>query len=264
MSGILFLFTASIHGASSFSSFAVYNQAYSENYDADSIIEIIKHARGAYVLLDPFGDGVVEHISFIKSKKNQIGGYISVGTGEDWRDDYQALRPYLSSKEWPEWRGEYFVSETTTGILPIMEQRIDKMKGWGVEWVEFDNMDWLDEESRKKYNLVATEEEAKKYIHSLCNYTHAQGMKCMAKNTVDGFADFDGVTYESYSDNKNWWDKDGMRLFLSQNKPVIIVHYNERNCDNVYRWYKKFYSNGKISFICENRVSKKYKHYTPE
>ena len=241
--------------------FPVYNQAYQENYAADSMEEIVNNAKNAYVLVDTFGVGVVEHIATVKANGNEVGGYISVGTGENYRDDFSALEPYLTPIAWPEWPDEFFVSETTTGILPIMQQRIDKMASIGVDWVEFDNMDWLDDETRVTYNLRTTVSEAKAYINALCDYTHSKGMKCMAKNTVDGYTQFDGVLYESYHSEKNWWDNAGTRSFLSAGKPVIINHYNESNCDTVYAEYRNIYNSDKISFICEDIATRKYKHY---
>lgn len=241
--------------------FPVYNQAYQENFSADSMGEIVSNAQNAYVLLDTFSTGVVEHIVTIKANGNQIGGYISVGTGENYRDDFAEMEPYLAPTAWPEWPDEFFVSETTTGILIIMKRRIDKMANLGVDWVEFDNMDWLDDTTRVQYKLTATVEEAKQYINALCDYTHSKGMKCMAKNTVEGFAHFDGVLYESYSNEKNWWDNAGTRSFLNTEKPVIINHYNESNCDGVYTEYKTLYNSDKISFICEDVATQKYKHY---
>ena len=240
---------------------SVYNQAYQENYNADTIDEILADAKNAYVLLDATEDDIAQHVSAIKAKGNQVGAYISAGTGEDYREDFAQLQPYLTHIAWPDWPNEYFVSQTTTGIVPVMKRRIDKVANLGVDWIEFDNMDWLDEESRVKYNLTATVQEAQEYIHTLCDYTHSKGVKCMAKNTVEGFDTFDGVTYESFHGEKNWWDTDGTKAFLSQNKPVIIVHYNETDCDGVYAWYKSYYHSDKISFICEDVATQKYTHY---
>lgn len=238
----------------------VYNQAYQENFDADSIEDILAHAKNAYVLMDATEDDIAVHVASVKAKPNYVAAYISAGTGEKYREDFSALQPYLTTKSWQDRPDEYFVSETT-GVLPIMKRRIDKVKKLGVAWIEFDNMDWLDEDTRVQYNLKATVEEAQNYINALCDYTHSKGIKCMAKNSVDGFENFDGVTYESFDNNKNWWDNDGTRAFLAQNKPVIIVHYNESDCDGVYAWYKNFYHCDKISFICEDVGTQKYKHY---
>jgi len=239
----------------------IYNQAYQENYAADTINDILAHGKGAYVLLDALEDDIGPYVSQIKAKGNQVGGYISAGTGENYRSDFAQLQPYLTSTAWPDWPDEYFVSEVTTGILPLMKNRIDKIAAWGADWIEFDNMDWLDEDTRVQYNLSATVTEAKAYINALCDYTHSKGMKCMAKNTVDGFAQFDGVLYESFHAEKNWWDIQGTRDFINAGKLVIINHYNETDCDGVYAEYKNFYNSQKISFICEDVATQKYKHY---
>ena len=242
----------------------VYNQAYQENYAADHIDEILAQAREAYVLLDALEDDIGPYVSQVKAKGNQVSGYISAGTGENYRDDFATLEPYLTPTAWPDWPDEFFVSETTTGILPLMKKRIDKIALWGADWIEFDNMDWLDEDTRAEYNLTATIREAKAYINALCDYTHAKGMKCMAKNSVDGFGQFDGVLYESFHAQKNWWEKEGTKAFLNAGKLVIVNHYNETDCDGVYAWYKAYYKSDKISFICEDVATKKYKHYNQE
>ncbi len=244
-------------------SIAIFNQAYQENFQPDTLETILSKAINAYVLIDPFDleENLTQKIPTIKAKGNQLAGYISVGTGETWRTDFQALQPYLATQEWAEWEGEYYVSETTTGILEIMQQRIDRLAQWGFDWVEFDNMDWFTPETKTTYNLQLTQEDAKEYIHTLCAYTHAKGMKCMAKNTVEGFDEFDGVLYESSHQNQNWWDHEGMRQFLEAGKLVIINHYNESDCDAIYDSYKAYYQHEGISFICEDTQLQAYRHY---
>lgn len=258
-----FVFEQDSPSSSNVSSVSVYNQAYQENYATDTISEILNYANNAYVLIDPFNQGISSHVSAIKNNNNQVSGYISVGTLEKWRSDYDpSLADDLSSKEWAEWPGEYYVSKTTSRILNLMKSRIDAMAQWGMDWVEFDNMDWLeDEATQSKYGLEATIQESKAYVNELCAYTHQKGMKCMAKNIVEGFNSFDGVTYESYNDDKNWWDNQNTRNFLAAGKPVIIVHYNENQCDTIYAEYKNTYGSNSISFICEDKNLKKYKHY---
>ncbi|UKN02735.1 endo alpha-1,4 polygalactosaminidase [Paracrocinitomix mangrovi] len=240
---------------------AVYNQAYCENYEADNIDDIIQEAKNAYVLVDPFADGVVEKIPQIKTNNNQVGGYISIGTGENWRDDFNAMQPYLVSKQWGEWDGEYFVKETTTGIIEIMKARIDKLADWGCDWVEFDNMDWFfDEESNDTYGINVTEAEGIAYYNELCDYAHSKGLKCMAKNHVVQAVNFDGVLYESYNKEKDWWDHAGAQSFLDSGKLVIINHYHEKQPNLVYSEYMDLYNSG-ISYICESSKEKKYIHY---
>lgn len=239
----------------------VYNQAYNENYNADNIDDIIKEAKNAYVLVDPFMSGIVEKISAVKANNNEVGGYISIGTGENWRVDFISMQPFLVSTQWDEWEGEFFVKETTTGILQIMKERIDKLAAWGCDWVEFDNMDWFfDEENKSKYGIAVTEAEGIAYYQELCAYAHSKGLKCMAKNIVVEADDFDGVLYESYHNEKDWWDHAGAQRFLDAGKLVIINHYNEPQPNNVYAEYIELYNSG-ISYICESSKEKRYIHY---
>lgn len=243
------------------SAIAIYNQAYKENYEADAIADILANAKNGYVLVDPFQDGVPESIAAIKVNGNQVGAYISIGTGETYRDDYEQIKPYLVSKAWGEWPDEFFVDKTTTGILEIMKARIDKIAAWGCDWVEFDNMDWAyDDTNRSTYGFQVTEAEGIAYFQALCDYVHEKGMKCMAKNMTEDASDFDGALYESYNNEKNWWDQSGAQGFLDAGKLVIVNHYNETNCGQVYSEYKGIY-NTDLSFICEDANLKKYVHY---
>jgi endo-alpha-1,4-polygalactosaminidase (GH114 family) len=212
---------------------AIYNQAYQENYEVDKIDDIIETAKNAYILIDPFKEGVPESINALKTNGNEIAAYISIGTGETYQDDYEQLKPFLVSKPWSKWPDEYFVKKTTTGILDIMKARIDKIADWGCEWVEFVNMDWAyDKRNRKRYEFQITKAEAVTYFQTLCDYVHEKGMKCMAKNTTEDASNFDGVLYESFRNDKNWWNQSGAQSFLDAGKLVIINHYNEKNCSN--------------------------------
>ncbi len=239
----------------------VYNQAYQENYEADKIDDIIANAKNAYVLIDPFENNIHTKVSEIKSKGNEVGAYISIGTGEDWRADFNNLQPYLVAEQWGEWEGEYFVNSVTTGIVDLMKIRIDSIAKWGCDWVEFDNMDWIfDDDLRETYGFQVTQSEGIAFYNELCDYAHEKGIKCMAKNTVESATNFDGALYESYNDDKNWWEQSGAQSFLDAGKLVIVNHYNETNCGQVYSEYKGIYNND-LSFICEDANKKKYVHF---
>lgn len=240
---------------------AVYNHAYNENYDADTTEYIIANAQDAFVLMDPFEGNAHVAIAEIKANGNTVVGYISIGTGENWRSDFEDLKPFLIDKQWKEWPGEFYIKETTTGVIDVMKARIDQLADWGCDWVEFDNMDWASyNETRAKYGITVTEEEGVAYFQELCDYAHSKGMKCMAKNFVANASEFDGALYESYKKEKNWWYQSGAQSFLDAGKIVIINHYNEKNCSQVYADYKEIYNNN-LSFICEDSKLKKYVHF---
>ncbi|MCD4753573.1 MAG: endo alpha-1,4 polygalactosaminidase [Anaerolineaceae bacterium] len=224
--------------------------------------DILKNTQECYVLMDPFSEEfVLEQIPELQGNGNSVGCYISVGTGEDWRNDFSLMKPFLVEKQWGEWAGEYFVSETTTGIVPIMKERIDQMAEWGCDWVEFDNMDWaVDEKNRRRYQFKATPDDGEKYFQELCDYTHEQGILCMAKSTRTGAENFDGITIESSYNDKNWWEDETLQGFLDEGKLTIIVHYEELRCEKVYEEYLLRYDDG-LSFICEDRRMREYMHF---
>lgn len=243
----------------------VWNQAYQENYEPDTLTEILDGAESAYVLLDPFRrDEQVDLAAVVEAlhlKGNEVGAYISVGTGEEWRDDFEAFKPYLVDRQWDAWGGEYFVNQPNDAVMAVMKSRVDRIATWGFDWVEFDNMDWVyDDDNRREYGFQATVSEGSTYYRALCDYVHAKRMKCMAKSTVDDADVFDGVTYESYADDLNWWDEAAAKSFLLANKPVIIVHYDDADCDATHRHYLDTYG-FKVSFICEDSTTGKYRHF---
>ena len=100
----------------------------------------------------------------IKAIGNEVGAYISIGTGEDYRSDFSQLQAFLVNEQWGQWPCEYFVNETTTGVLAIMKARIDSLASWDCDWVEFDNMDWVfDDDLREQYNFQVTIDEGIAY-----------------------------------------------------------------------------------------------------
>ena len=243
----------------------VWNQAYQENYEPDTIEDILAGARNAYVLIDPFqpehGDGMAGVVEALHANGNAVSAYMSIGTGEDWRDDFAALKPYLVDKQWDDWGGEYFISTPTDAVVAIMKARIDKAADWGFDWVEFDNMDWVyDDDYRQEYGFAASIEDGAAYYRALCDHVHAKGMKCMAKSTVLSAVTFDGVTYESYEDDRNWWDEAGAKSFLAAGKPVSSVHYDAPDCEAILAEYQEIYGPG-LSFICEDRALQRYRHF---
>lgn len=240
----------------------VWNEAYQENYAADTVSEILAGARNCYVLIDPFANTDARAaVSQMKQAGNTVSCYISVGTCEDWRDDFAAIKPYCVSTQWGDWPGEYFVNRTDPALLALMKARIDKMTAWGCNMVEFDNMDWtFDPAYRTTYGIAATASDGEAYNEALCAYVHGNGMGCMAKSSAQGASDFDGLTVESSPGNTDWWNAADLTGMLSSRKIGIVVHYNETDCASVRATYQAKYGS-KLSFICEDRALKKYRHF---
>lgn len=254
------------HQASSWAQpVCVYFEAYQENYEPDRVSDIVENARGCYVLIDPFGSREArDAIPALKEADNRVGCYMSVGTCEDWRDDYDAMRDHCVNEPWGDWEGEYFVDRPNAELIGLMQARIDALAEWGCELVEFDNMDWaFDEDYRSEYGFTATPEEGIAYFQALCDHVHERGMQCMAKNTAEGAEDFDGGTFESYSDELDWWEHSHLERFLAAGQLGVIVHYDEADCPSVYSDYRLEYGD-RLSFICEDSELEAYWHFNEQ
>ncbi|MCP4607110.1 MAG: endo alpha-1,4 polygalactosaminidase [Planctomycetes bacterium] len=238
----------------------VWNHAYQENYENDSIVDILAGAENCYVLVDLYVEPEArDAIAEMQAAGNTIGCYISVGTCEDWRDDFDDIREFCTAREWDEWEGEFFVKDVE-GILPFMKARINQLADWGCDMVEFDNMDWAgDQEQNAEFGVDITPDQAIAYYQTLCKAVHDAGMDCMAKNTREGAKGFNGGTFESYPDELDWWEHDHLQSFIDEGLHGIIFHYDERDCDAVTLWYRQRYGSG-LSVLCEDPSMKGYRH----
>ncbi len=238
---------------------SVWNHAYQENWNADSVEDILAGARNAYVLLDPFDDADArEAIPAIKAKGTIIGIYISVGTGEDWRDDFDSFGDSLVEKHWGEWPGEYFIDQVSDEVLKVMKTRIDKAVFWGAGYIEFDNMDWaFDDDAGKKYGFHISAEESLEYVNQLKDYASSLGLLCMAKNMTQGVESFAGVTYESGPGNREWWDPADLKSFLAGGKLCVVFHYRERKPEEALTYYRGVYGE-ELLVLVETRSQRGY------
>ena len=240
---------------------SLWNQAYQENWNADSVEDILTQAHNAYVLLDPFDSSEArEAIRAIKGHNNIVSVYMSVGTGEDWREDFDELQGSLVEKHWGQWPGEYFIDHISDDVLSVMKARIEKAAAWGADMIEFDNMDWaFDDEAREKYGFHVSVEESLEYVNQLKDYAESLGVLCMAKNMTEGVDSFAGVTYESSPGNRMWWNAEDLRSFLNQGKLAVVFHYKERNPERAEEEYRALYGD-KILVLFETRKSRGYLH----
>lgn len=238
----------------------VFNQAYQETYSPDGPAQLDR-ARDCYVLLDPDAPAAAARIPELQERGNTVGCYTSVGTCEDWRDDWEQARPSCVDEPWGEWAGEHFVDTPDSALLAVMEARLDRFAELGCDWVELDNMDWAyDAENVDKYGISASEADAEDYVGTVCGAARERGMECMAKSTTRGISAPAGATFESYPGDKNWWAEAELQAVLDGGGLGVVVHYNEADCDGVFGWYLERYGE-RLSFLCEDREARAYRHY---
>jgi len=249
-----------------------YNTAYEENNFLDKPDYALHTANNCYVLIDADGfndlQSVVNYTNALKINNNTIGCYMSVGTVEDWRPDFQDFvsGTDYQSEQWPEWPGEYMIKanddgDVTDNTIALMKKRIDVLANVGCEYIEMDNMDI--DGSNKLTNIKGAAMRA--YNKELCKYMHSCELKCMAKNTGPSDSDyelFDGLSTESYPKEMNWW---GTKHALNfKDKPFMISHYKEKtvdDCMGVWAEYGSIYNETVFGFICSQYETKHYIHF---
>lgn len=238
----------------------VWNQAYQENTVPDVVADILAGARGCYVLIDPYdSEAARDAVAELKDAGNLVGCYISVGTCEEWRDDYDDLRDAgaCTDVEWPEWPGEFFVRDASAA-LPLMLARVETLAGWGCDYVEFDNMDWA-EDPDPAYQIAVSPGEAQDYYNGICDRVRGEGMRCMAKSSLAGAIGFDGLTVESQPRDLDWWETADLVGMLEAGGLGIVIHYGESDCVGRAAEYRAIYGD-LLSFLCENPASGGYLH----
>ena len=84
-------------------------------------------------------------------------------------------------------------------------------------------MDWAFD-SDETYEINVDPAAAAAYNTALCDRVHELGMLCMAKSTREGAESFDGMTVESYSDDRDWWESQHMQSTLDAGQLGIVFH----------------------------------------
>lgn len=239
----------------------VYNHAYQENFAPDSVATLLDRAADCYVLIDPDDPDAAASIDALHTAGNTVGCYTSVGTCEDWRDDFDQVAASCVDQQWGEWPGEFFLDVPDAAWRQAMVARFERFAGLGCDVVELDNMDWAyDDANLQQYGISTTAESAEEYLAALCVDAEAVGLGCMAKNTTRGTPTAMGGTFESYPGEKDWWDSSHLQSLLDAGALGVVVHYGEWDCDAVFEEYIGWYGD-RVSFICEDRETRKYRHY---
>jgi cysteinyl-tRNA synthetase len=255
-----------------------YNTAYEDNDKMDKVQDIIKgDISNCYVLVEP--DNVSkDDINKLQQNGNKIGCYLSVGSLESYRKDFDKFVKnvdYLNDKL-PKWEKEFLLKgdkdgKPTLNTINLLKKRIDDMAAKNCDYVEMDNMDFTGDEKYQK-QMMLTLPGIKAYNKELCNYIKTnpiRKMKCMYKNTGpsdDDSSFWDALTLESNKDNIIQWEPKLVNKFINENKPVYISHYgqpNEAGCENVFKKLKDNYKNT-FGLVCSVYDGKRnnYLHYS--
>jgi len=173
-------------------------------------------------ILDLF-DTNARVISKLKEAGAQVFCYMSVGTAEDWREDFELFPKDALGNEYKGWSGEYWLDINNPKVLKIMFNRINLAKSKGCDGLELDNIDEFSNDN----GLGITKDQEVIYILRLIDFAKEQGLKVSQKNApelVNILVDKVDMALLEECIEQGFCGK--YQEFIDLNKPVLDVEYN--------------------------------------
>lgn len=155
-------------------------------------IEALNKRPLDYAGFDAF-DTAAATVAAVRDAETRVWCYISVGTIEDWRPDYDAYMAAdaaaiaaggepLIGAPYEEWPGEYWLNpRALDALMPLIETRLALCAEKGFDMVEFDNLDGFDNET----GLAITADEEVAFARALAEAAERHGLAPILKNTPD-------------------------------------------------------------------------------
>lgn len=162
--------------------------------------------------------------------------YLSAGTAEDWRSDFDDLHPDYTGNESEEWGGEWFIDYTNPEVLDVMEARIEMCAEKGFDAVEWDNVDIYGYPTGTT-GLSLSYSDQLEYNTWLANQTHARGMSVALKNDADQVDDLVGLFDFAIVEECHEYEECGSYSpFIESDKAVFACEYESFDCEDVDQW----------------------------
>ena len=152
--------------------------------------------------------------------------YVSVGTAENYRDDYDLFPQSVVGKTYGDWPDERFIDiRARDVIMPIMKARIDACAALGFDAIEPDNMDTWDNDT----GFELTSDEQVRYMRELSDYARFKGLEIAQKNAPDFVADYlDRFDFAIVESCFQYDFCDAYQPYLDAGKDVLAAEYPEQ------------------------------------
>lgn len=177
----------------------------------------------AFLELDAFGTSAGT-VAALRARGLRLACYVSVGTAETYRPDYDRLKP-LAGNRLASFPDERWLDVRAVGRLtPIMAARFRMCRDKGFESVGFDNVTGYLPESRSGFPLTKAHE--LRYLRRLAAEVHAQGLSIGINDSppvITELADtLDWVLNESCL---RFGECAALRPFIDRGKAVFVIEY---------------------------------------
>jgi endo-alpha-1,4-polygalactosaminidase (GH114 family) len=191
----------------------------------DSIrIDEVEHYHCDIIDIDAFSSSP-ELVKAFHENGIKVFAYISVGTFETYRPDFNLLPEEIVGAVYPDWPDELFLDIRQLELLkPFIESRFDMIKAKGFDGIEPDNIDIYGEET----GFDLTLDDTRLFCEYLITEAHERGLSIGQKNTEELvsllYEKFDwALTEDAFHQNI----EDAYSAYISIGKPVFSAEYTD-------------------------------------
>lgn len=162
-------------------------------------------------------------IQQLQNQGKKVICYMSAGSSENWRPDFNRFPSSVKGRNLSGWAGEKWLDIRRLDILmPIMSDRMALAKQKGCDAIDADNVDGYS--NRTGFKLTYNDQ--LNYNRALANEAHRLGLAIGLKNDLGQIVDL--VNYFDFAINESCIIYNECSLvspFIAQNKPVFHIEY---------------------------------------
>lgn len=182
-------------------------------------------------------------IEELKAQNKLVLCYVSVGTAENYRDDYKEFPEIVLGNPLGDWPDEKWLDIRDERVFEIMKARIEVAQENGCQGIDPDNIDGYANESGFDPSLEVGD--TMDYLKKIADEVHSRGMLIGMKNAdgivetakndnttdeykfINEYMDF-SVTEECY----RYTECDKYSIFTELKKPVFSIEYITEETDD--------------------------------
>ncbi|MEM9249156.1 MAG: endo alpha-1,4 polygalactosaminidase [Pseudomonadota bacterium] len=168
-------------------------------------------------------------IADLKARYVKTVCYVSIGSAENFRDDYETFPAAVLGADYYGWPDEKYIDiRALDVVMPIMQARIDDCAARGFDAIEPDNMSTWDNDTG--FPLTRADQIA--YITAIAEYARSQGLEVAQKNAPEFVDELHGLFDFAIVEACFQWDFcDMYGPYLAAGKDVLAAEYPETGID---------------------------------
>ncbi len=172
-------------------------------------------------------------VANLKAQGKNVIAYISVGSAENYREDYTQFPQSVLGNDYDGYPDEKWLDIRQIELLsPIIKARLDMIVDKGFDGIEPDNMNGYQNETGFDLN----EENTKNYCRWLIEQAHSRGLSIGQKNgeelVTDMADEFDWMLSE---DAYVYNFQDMLQPYIQLNKAMFLVEYTDEFSESQFR-----------------------------